>query len=145
MGDALTLPAAMSNIFSLDFWFRLHPISLSPTFSRAFFVLFALFIIFGSIATMVARKRKEDMFLMRIYRKIAAMLTTMGWVGMMILFFSYEELYLLGARFWFLIWGLGVLAWIGSIVYYAKVHVPREREQYQSKVSANKYLPKRAR
>ena len=94
---------------------------------------------------MVARRRKEDMFLVRTYKKIATMFTTMGWIGMLFLWFSYEELFIFGARFWFLIWGIGVLAWVASIVYYVKIHVPKERDQYQSKASANKYLPKSKR
>lgn len=133
----------MANLFDLNFWFRLQPIALSPSFSRAFFIAFAALIVFGAVATMVARKRKEDMFLVRIYRKISTMLTAMGWLGMLLLFFSYEELYLLGARFWFLAWGIGFLVWIGSIVLYAQVSVPRQREQFQSKSSANEYLPRK--
>jgi len=44
-----------------------------------------------------------------------------------------------------LIWGLGVCAWVLSIAYYVKIHVPKEREQHRSNAAVNKYLPKKKR
>lgn len=135
----------MNMIFSLDFWFRLQPITMTPLFTRFFFILFSAFVIFGAMATIVARKKHDDRLLIKTYKKIAQMFYTMGWLGLIILFFSYQEVYFFGARFWYLIWLAGLAFWIFSIVHYVKVQIPQLREEFQSKKEINKYLPRRSR
>ena len=51
----------------------------------------------------------------------------MGILGLMLFFFSFEEIPLLGARFWYLIWALGVGVWVALIVRYVVKVIPAER------------------
>lgn len=135
----------MNNLFSIDFWFNLSPIGLSPVFSKGFFIVFASFIVFGAIANIVAKNRKDDRLLMNAYRRIAQLFYVMGWVGFFFWFASYETLYLFGARFWYLVWAAGVAVWAWRIAVYITKVIPREREIYQHQADVNKYLPRRAR
>lgn len=135
----------MNQLFSLDFWFRLQPMSMTPIFIQVLFVFFTSFIILGAISTMVAKRKEEDRYMTRAYKQISSMFSTMGWLGLIILFFSYEELYLIGSRFWFLVWGIGLLVWAIKIAKYIKVDVPELRESKKSKEEVNKYLPRRSR
>lgn len=119
--------------------------SMTPIFIQALFVLFTSFIILGSVASMVAKRKEEDRYMIRAYKQIATMLSTMGWLGLVFLFFSYEEIYLIGARFWFLAWGLLLAVWTIKIGKYIRFEIPELREAKKSKEEVNKYLPRRPR
>lgn len=135
----------MNSLLSLDFWFNIQPAGLTPLFSKVFFVLFASFIVFGAIANIVAKNRKDDRLLMLAYRRIAQLFYVMGWIGFAFWFASYENLYLFGARFWYALWTLGVLFWAWRIYIFLTKIVPEQREELQHRVDVNKYLPRRAR
>lgn len=135
----------MNTLFSLDFWFNLQPIGLTPLFSKIIFVIFTAFIVFGAVANIVARNRKDDHLLVQAYRRIAQMLYVMGWVGFFIWFASYETLYLFGARFWYLIWVVGLIVWMWRIFVYITKVIPELRVDLQHRADVNKYLPRRAR
>jgi len=133
----------VSPMTHLDFWTNLQPAALSTVFERGFFFLFALLIIFGSLSRILSRSRKDDYLLVKAYRYLGQLLLTMGVLGMLWFFFSFEEIYFFGARFWFLVWLLVSLAWLGWIIRYVKVTVPRMRQMGAAKKDSNKYLPKK--
>jgi hypothetical protein len=135
----------MNTIFSLDFWFRLIPMSMTPVFMRSFFILFSAFVIFGAMANIVAKRKHDDALLVKVYKKIAQLFYGMGWFGLVILFFSYQEIYFFGARFWFLVWGVVLLYWLATIVKFIRIDIPVKRQELASKKEINKYLPRRSR
>lgn len=130
-------------IFDPSFWFDLTPVALSPVFEKGFFLFFAGMILFGAVARIVAKNKKGDRYLVQTYRKIAVMLITMGFAGLVFFFFTYEELYIFGARFWFLFWAIGLIAWAVSIVRFVKVKVPQAKEDSAMKSAFNKYIPRK--
>jgi amino acid transporter len=133
----------LSPLFSLSFWFTLQQNALSPGFARAFFIVFALIIIGAAVMRIVARNAKEDRYTVRLYRKIAAAGMTMGFIGLFWLFLAFEEVYLFGARFWFLFWLVGGGVWVYFIVIFAKKKIPALRTEDAHMREANKYLPKK--
>ena len=135
----------MNTLFSLDFWFNLQSVGLTPLFSKIIFVVFTAFIVFGAVANIVARNRKDDRLLVQAYRRIAQMLYVMGWVGFFIWFASYENLYLFGARFWYIVWAIGLVVWAWRIFVYITKVIPELRVDLQHRADVNKYLPRRAR
>lgn len=135
----------LTPILNPSFWLNLTPVGLSPVFERAFFLAFSGLILFGAVARIVAKNKKDDRYLVQTYQKLASMLVTMGFVGMGIFFFTYEEIYLFGARFWYILWLVGLVAWAVNIVRYAKVVVPKAKEEATNKATFNKYIPKRNR
>ena len=76
------------------------------------------------------------------YMKIGTMSLTMGALGLIWYFLTYEEIYLLGARFWGLILGIGTIVWAVKIFRFIKVEVPAHKKQLAHKAESNKYLPK---
>ena len=132
-----------SPLIELSFWFSLSPIGLSPVFERGLFFLFAIFIILGSLSRMFARQRKEDYLMVKAYRFAGQLFLTMGILGMFWFFFTYEEIYLFGARFWFLVWLIVSIAWAWWIVRYVKVTIPVLRQSGAAKKDSNKYIPKK--
>ena len=135
----------MNTLFSTSFWFDLQSVGLTPFFSKFILVIFASFIIFGAIAGIMAKNRKEDRLLMHAYKRIAQMCYVMGWIGFFFWFASYETLYLFSARFWYLLWLIGLLVWIWRIYVYVTKTIPAQREEQQHRADVNKYLPRRAR
>ncbi|MFA6522400.1 MAG: hypothetical protein WCT24_02300 [Patescibacteria group bacterium] len=131
-----------SPIFDLSFWFALFPNGLSPVYSQIFFFLFSGFVIVGSIARMVARNKKADPEMKKVYFSIARMFFVMGILGLVWFFFTYELVYFLGARFWFLLWIAGVAGWIGWIVYYTKKKAPALQAEREKQAAFNAYLPR---
>ncbi|MFH1712047.1 MAG: hypothetical protein ABH846_02305 [Patescibacteria group bacterium] len=125
-----------------EFWFALQPSTLTPTFERAFFLFFGLMVIIGAVARIMARHKKDDRLLLQVYRQIGRMFLTMGVLGMMIFFFTFEEIYFFGARFWFIAWGIGLIVWIAMIVSHAK-KIPQMREEYSRAKEGDKYLPRK--
>lgn len=135
----------MNTLLSLNFWFNLKPLSLSPFFVKAFFVAFAAFVIFGAIANIVAKRKKDDRLMVRAYRKLAQIVTVMGWLGFFLLFVGYEEIYFFAARFWYLVWAAGLVYWFYTLYRYLRFDIPRIREEQKHLSDVNKYLPRRAR
>lgn len=132
-----------AQLFSWHFWFTLQSTGLSMTYERGFFFLFALFVILGSVSRILAKNKKDDRFMVRAYKYVGQMFMTMGILGLLWFFCAYEQVYFFGARFWFLIWLLGLIVWIVWIVWYVKVKVPVLKEMGVAKVETNKYIPKR--
>ncbi len=134
-----------SPLFTLDFWFNLRPHALSPGFDKSFFLLFGSLIIIGAIAKVIMRQKKADRYLARAYKMVSQLFTMMGALGMLLFFFTYEEIYLLGARFWFIVWGIGLIVWAIYIIRYAKVTIPKLREADSMRNRENEYLPRSSR
>jgi hypothetical protein len=130
-------------LIELDFWFALQPNGLSPTFEKGFFALFGLMIIIGAVMRIVARQKKHGRYHIMTFKHVAAMLITMGFVGLVWFFFTFELIYLLGSRFWFLVWIIGLVAWCGHIIKFVKVRIPEMRAAGERKAQENKYLPRK--
>jgi len=131
-------------LLQFDFWFNLEPMALTPTFERFFFIFFGVMVIFGAVARIMARHKKDDRLLLQVYRQIGRMFLTMGVLGLLIFFFTFEEIQFFGARFWFLIWGIGLIVWIVMIILAAK-KIPQKREEYAKAKEGDQYLPRKKR
>ena len=127
-----------------SFWFDLTPVTLSPFFERAFFVVFALFIISGAALRIMSKNSTTDKYDRQTLKKSARIATAFGIVGFVIYFFTFEEIQFFGARFWFLFWFVGLVIAILYLVRFVKKEVPLLRHRDQSRVEANKYLPRRS-
>lgn len=125
------------------FWFSMFPGTLSPVFEKVFFLLFAIMMIVGAVVRITARHRVEDRHMLRTFGKIGKMFIVMGILGMVWFFFTFEGTYFLGARFWFLLWTAGLIAWIVAIVRYVRVTIPAEKAEKKNREEFNKYLPRR--
>lgn len=125
------------------FWFALQPDLLSPAFEKGFFILFGLMIIFGAIIRIVAKQKKYDRYIAQTFNKIGVMLLSMGLIGLSWFFFTFEGIYIVGARFWFILWLIGLVAWIWSIVKFVKKDIPELKAEREARADANQYLPKK--
>ena len=71
------------------------------------------------------------------------MFVSFGVLSMLWFFFTFEEIYFLGARFWFLLIVIGFIAWIVYIVRYARVTIPAMKEESEKGKDEDKYMPRK--
>ena len=124
-----------------SYWFTLAPAQVDGLSGKIIFGVFALMFVIGIVMKIVSTHRVKDTYLLDIARKVIILLVTMGLIGSVLYFFSYERIRFFGARFWYVIW-LAVLGyWIYGIVRFVQQEVPAKREQEQAKEAHKKYFP----
>lgn len=129
-------------LITASFWFARDPAPLLTINARLLFGVFALLFVLGVVVRVVARRRKEDRLVTETFRRIGQLGVTMGLLGLLLFFFAYQEIPFLGMRVWFLLWGIGLLVWVGMVVRYATKIVPAERRRLSERTERNKYLPR---
>lgn len=93
----------------------------------------------------VARSRVTDRYLLSAIEKATALLITMGLLGILLYFFSFERIRFFGARFWYPLWLIGTGVWAYSIFRFVKRDVPLKRQQVIERQEKRKYFPGRKR
>ncbi len=124
------------------YWIDLHPVPLGPSLVGAILSFFAWFIIIG-VALAVVRHgfRKKRPPLAELLRRFAGMLGTTGFLGLLFLFFAYEQLPILGMRFWFLLLFILFAVWLGRCAFFAVRDFPEMQQALDEKRRLAKYLP----
>jgi hypothetical protein len=103
-------------------------------------VLFGLFIVLGIISKIRAAKIKDGLKI-KGWRRLKNLFLTMGITGLVYLFFAWQGIALLAARFWLIIWLLVTLIWLGFIGRYLFWEVPKLRRNIEQKRKFEEYLP----
>lgn len=129
-------------LVSLSFWFDRDPSPLLIASSRLLFAILAIIFTLGVIVRVVATRRTEDRFTLELFRRLGTLCLTMGVIGLVFFFFTYQGIPFLGMRLWFLLWGIGLLVWLGGIMHWVKKVVPAERANIAKRALREKYLPK---
>ena len=118
----------------------LRPPAMSLRAITILAVSFGIIIIVG-VAGKLAEKKIKDGLKIKAYRQIYHFGLTMGILGFVYLFFSWQGVVLLSARFLLLIWLITLLTWLGFILKYLIFDVPRLRKNIDEKRAFNKYIP----
>lgn len=126
-------------LFNFRFWFSLFPGYTSEKtlqiLGGIFLTALFLFVIFFIL------KNKTKSLDRKIFSNLSYLFLSFGLVGFVWLFFLYEEVYLLGARFWLLIIILSHAVWLARITLYSTLCLPKEKEDLEKKKTYRKYLP----
>jgi len=124
------------------YWLNPTPVALGPSLVSGIFSFFAWFIVIGvGLAIGAHWVRKTHPRRTGLLRKFARLLTWTGVFGLLCLFFSYEQLPLLGMRLWFLVTVLYFLIRLGYVIWYLVRDYPRERREEEERRRIEKYLP----
>lgn len=106
------------------------------------FGVFALFVVAGIVLRILARRNPENSW-KELWERIGRAAITMGCLALLLLFFAFERIRLFGSHFWYLLWLVGLLVWVGFIFHFTTRVLPqRKAEEAQAREKA-KYLPKR--
>lgn len=136
------MPLNFASFFKLERFFHLQPaISLSTVyFLLVFFgILFVLAIGFK----IAQRISKQDCLYKTLLQKYFVMLMVMSVMGFFLVWFRYERAYFLSARFWLLVWFVGLIVWLVFVLKYQLKVLPESRKKLQKTKEFNKYLPKK--
>ncbi len=128
----------MNPLFSLKYYLNTNP----PNFSLGAYKIFAIFfIILISINILVVFiKRKYKGPYHKLLNKVQTFTISNFSIGIFLLFFSYEEIPILSARFWHIIWFFGILFWIAQLLKeFSKI--PEKKQKRAEALEFKKYLP----
>lgn len=133
----------MLKFFTLSFWLTLRPAPLFQNYEIVLTCLFGLFIIASIVFLFIKNDKRLDSYLKKRLGRFQKMFLTLGAAGFVLLFFTYEKAYVFGARFWYLVWILGLLTWLGFIIFDLVKKMPEERKTDKERAGFEKYLPKK--
>lgn len=105
-------------------------------------VIFVALCVAGIAAAVMARRPHEHTVQV-LYGRYSWMLLTLGVLGLILLWFRYEGAYFMSARWWLVLWALGLIAWLIPILRYQRREIPRARQQRLARQQMQKYLPGR--
>ena len=124
-------------------WLSIQPANVETIFGKIIFGVFVLLALFGMVLRLVTIEKTNDRYKKQIGGKISVMCITMGLIGIVLFFFSFENIQLFGGRFWYPIWSLGLIVWIAISVRFIKKEIPTMRERDLKRTNQLKYMPSR--
>ena len=133
----------MPELLKPMYWLTMNPPEVAGLLGTIVFVVFVLFFVLGIVGHLVAERKGSDRFVREAGHKISTLLITMGLLGVLLFFFSFEAIRMFGARFWYPVWAIVVLVWTFLIFRYLKRDVPLMRAREASRRAQRQYLPGR--
>ncbi len=125
------------------FWFSLQAANVNGTFGKILLGFFLLLILVGIVCRIALIQKSKDRYLKMIGKHLVTFCVTMGIVGTVLFFFSYEGIQLFGARFWYLIFAIGFVLWAIFLTRFVLKDVPAMREKQVTQHAKSKYIPGR--
>jgi len=129
----------MNSILSFNYWFSLRPSALSNFGLSVLLLVAIIFAIFIVLFSFLQKKSKFGVY-KKLYSSLGGFFSYNLIIYLFILFFTYEEIVFLGARFWFLLLALGMIFWLFFIFKYYK-SIPTLKEARQRDEEYKKYIP----
>jgi len=119
-----------------------YGVVFSKSVERAMIVAIVVFVVVG-IVLRLERLLKNKLPEIRVLnKKLSTWFLTLAVLWAVNLFFSQTATPILGNRFWYLLWGIVGLVWLGFIVNYGLVKLPHTKNARKSREEYLKYLPK---
>ncbi|MDI3496166.1 MAG: hypothetical protein PWQ35_187 [Patescibacteria group bacterium] len=127
----------MTNFLTIKYWFSVNPGSLvSLGFNLLLALTLALFLL--GIITIILKRKKG------IYRGVFNSFYDFSVanfiLGLLFLFFHYENIPFFTARFWLALWFIGIVIWLYFIFKKIK-KIPEKRKELEAEKEKRKYLP----
>jgi hypothetical protein len=131
------------NFLKPTYWFTFEYAAVDGIGGKIIFATFFVLLVIGVFSRIVAAHRTEDKYMKRVGEKFSNLFITMSLLGIVVFFFSFQHISFFGARFWYLFWVIGVVAWLLAIVRFIKNEVPEKRRKDLEHVEKMKYMPRR--
>lgn len=125
------------------YWVNPRPVPLGPSLVGSVFAFFGWFVIASVVLYVLARYlKRRDRLKESVVRRFARVMSWTAALGYLFLFFTYEQLPLLGMRLWFLLLFALFAVWLVRAIVFALKDYPRMRLQEAERQRHEKYLPK---
>jgi hypothetical protein len=129
----------MGNFLTLNFWFSARPGAFSGL-SLKIVLGFVVLLIILSVVSGVIKKRWSKGLYSSFWGSLNTFFISNSIIGLLLTFFNYEMVPFLSARFWFLLWAIGMLVWFFFIVKIV-IKIPSRRAQLEKEKEFKKYIP----
>ncbi|TSC83743.1 MAG: Uncharacterized protein G01um101413_883 [Parcubacteria group bacterium Gr01-1014_13] len=132
---------SIQNLLRLDYWFS-EPFTARGTTLWILVGGFLLFIVLGLVDKILSQYQ-EDKFKRLLLKRSGSLGITMGFLGLVWMFFRQERVAFLAWRFWMFLWVVATVIWIYRLARYALKRIPEIKAEEAKRASLEKYLPKR--
>jgi len=129
----------MGNFLTWNFWFSARPGAFTG-FSLKIVLGFIFLLIVLSVASGIIKKRWSKSLYSSFWGSIYALFLTNAVIGLLLTFFNYEMVPFLSSRFWFLLWAIGILIWLG-VIFRVVAKIPEKRARLEKEKEFKKYIP----
>jgi amino acid transporter len=117
----------------------LNPGPLAPLMQNALIAFAAaLFLAVIGLAYFKRKNRKNAYF--SVMGKLSNLALANFIISLFLLFFTFEAIPFFSSRFWFLLWGAGILAW-AYFIFRHSAAIPQKRLQIEKDREFRKYVP----
>lgn len=127
------------NLLSVNYWFNLRPGELAPGAQKLLIGMIILLAVLAIAFYILGRVKKGG-----LYAKIWKRAYTLAYANVifsgLFLFFTYEMIPFLSARFWFILIGLEILIWLYFIIRNT-LEIPKRKEEIEKEKEFKKYIP----
>ncbi len=137
----MNLPLDFQKFFQLSRFFDLRPAIYLETvfFLLAVFGFLAVGAIIIKLVELSGRVRKK--YQVELLKKYFFCLIIMGVLGIFWTWLRYEQVYILAARFWIVVWLIGLIIWLIFIWRYQFKIIPKIVRRERERKEFQKYLP----
>ena len=129
----------MQNLLSLKFWFNLRPGLLLPIYQK-FLLALVIILVILSLALNFLMKRNKIGLYAQFWRGAYYFCFTNAFIFLLLLFFNYELVPFLSARFWYLLVSVEMAVWI-FFTLRTLYFIPKKKERYDKEKEFKKYIP----
>ena len=130
----------MNQLLNFSFWFDVFPLTFIPIFLWLAIILFCSAIVF-SLFFLWRSKKSHDYILKKTWFKFYSWSLSFGLVGLLLTFLKEERIAYLGMRVWLVLWVLACLIWLGFILKFVLLEIPKMKEEKRKQAEIKKYLP----
>jgi hypothetical protein len=129
-------------LLDYKYWSNTHPVPLGSSLVAGIFAFFGWFILLALVLWLLSRWLKVgDRLKADIFRRFSGLLFSTGLLGLLVLFLTYEQLPLLGMRFWFLLVAVYFVARLVVTVAYTVRDYPAAKARAAERKRLTKWLP----
>lgn len=131
----------MVELLSPAYWLSLAVPAVNGTLGTAFLIICIVLFIGGFVWR--SMKRATHRLELAWVRSVSYALITMGFLGAVLLFFSFEQIRILGSRVLYPVWGIALVVWLGWLAWYRYKKLPALLKQQTVRAYRDPYLPRK--
>lgn len=128
------------HLFSSAYLFDIAPGPFAPVYFKLVLIAFGLMVVAGLVVYKMTQKNSFPP-VKKFLNKLHNMLFWMGLIGLLYVFLRDQNAPYISMPFWLLVWGLGLLVWLGFILKYYFTDRPKQEEKIRQEQEKKKYLP----
>ncbi len=127
----------MKNLLTWQYWFSVNPAQL---ISLGMIILASLVGLFVLAAIIFFLLKRKGSFYRGVFKRLYNFSVANFLIGLIVLFFNYENIPFFAARFWLGLWAIGMLIWLYFILIKIK-EIPAKKQAIAAEQAKKKYLP----